>query len=146
MKRSEAELIPIRSSIEAISYSGLTASTFTKLQASIPHAKIFNRFNKFANGSWSIGKDVKIKWDAIILTVVKRDVKIFGIGLYSPYDNKPHNFTLTYKYIIQSSPNGPTITASQEHSDQIVCPPVEQMSNKYFLYTFKSGPIIVNKG
>lgn len=58
---------------------------------------MFVRFNKFANGKgWDVDKN---KWDAIIFTP-KKDVKIFGIGIFSPEDNKPHNFTLTYKWLI----------------------------------------------
>jgi hypothetical protein len=69
----------------------------------------FKRFNKIGNGIiWSISLT---KQDAIIFEA-RRDVYIYGIGIYGASDGKKHDFKIKYKWIIQSTPNGETAEES----------------------------------
>jgi PHR domain len=58
--------------------------------------KEFVRFDKIGNDSWAIGS---VSTDAIIFEA-KRDVKVYGIGIYGPKDEKKHNFTIKYQWFI----------------------------------------------
>jgi hypothetical protein len=69
----------------------------------------FKRFNKIGNyGSWTISLTNQ---DAIIFEA-RRDVYIYGIGIYGAGDGKKHDFKIKYKWIIQRTPNGETAEES----------------------------------
>ncbi len=64
----------------------------------LAQVKEFRRFNKIDNGSWGVGlSDSRI--DSIIYEA-KKDLRIFGIGVYNAKDNKKHKLTLKYKWLI----------------------------------------------
>ncbi len=58
--------------------------------------KSFERTVELSSTNWGIGKD---KWDALIFEP-KRDIRVYAIAIHGPYDNKPRDFTIGYKYII----------------------------------------------
>ena len=67
----------------------------------------FRRFNKIGNGvvGWAVSLD---RWDGIIFEA-KRDIWVYGVGIYGAFDNKKHRFKIKYKWVIQNTPNGDTI-------------------------------------
>jgi hypothetical protein len=98
----------------------------------------FKRFNKIGNGhDWSISLT---KQDAIIFEA-RRDVYIYGIGIYGADDDKKHDFKIKYKWIIQRTPNGDTAEESQwfEESSSTL-EPSQMIQNRYFKYEFSSLP------
>lgn len=101
----------------------------------------FERTGKL-EGQWTVDKD---KWDALIFEA-KKDMRVFGIGIHGPKDDKPRDFTIGYKYIIQDSPEGKEISKSENVvTVEVVCPPASEWTEKkYFKYLLKekSGIII----
>jgi hypothetical protein len=48
------------------------------------------------NGSWGVGK---FEWDGLMFEA-KKDVRFYAVGIHGPWDNKPRDFTVGYKYVI----------------------------------------------
>jgi hypothetical protein len=89
------------------------------------------------NGNWGISLT---KQDAIIFEA-RRDVYIYGIGIYGASDGKKHYFKIKYKWIIQSTPNGETVEESQWFEESSSTPePSQMIQNRYFKYQFSSLP------
>lgn len=68
--------------------------------------KFFKRFRDVRQDGWYIGRD---RWDAVAFTP-RRDVRIFGAGVFEPYPSGRHDFTYGHKYVIQD--NGSDVTTS----------------------------------
>ena len=78
------------------------------------------------------------KWDAVIFEAL-RDVIVYGVGVYAPYDDEEHKYTLKYKWLIQSTPNGDTIEESKEYTAKGDIP-MALIDKKYFKFRFTSVP------
>lgn len=49
---------------------------------------------------------VTISRDDAIIFEARKDVYVYGVGVYAPIDDEAHDFTMKYRWVIQSSPNG----------------------------------------
>jgi hypothetical protein len=99
----------------------------------------FKRFNMIGNGesNWTISLT---REDAIIFEA-RRDVFIYGIGIYGAADGNKHDFKIKYKWIIQRTPNGETDEESQWFEESSSTPePSQMIQNRYFKYEFSSLP------
>ncbi len=59
----------------------------------------FRRFKKFGHDSWYVTLDDSNRPDAIIFQA-KKDVRIYGVGIYGPKDEKKHKLYIKYRWII----------------------------------------------
>lgn len=77
--------------------------------------KEFRRFNKIGNGTvnWTVSLN---DWDAIIFEA-KRDLWVYGVGIYRPKYGSKHDFKIRYKWTIEDTPNGETIEESKEYEE-----------------------------
>ncbi len=67
----------------------------------------FKRFRDSRGDGWYIGRD---RWDSVTF-IPKRDVRIFGCGIFEPYPQSRRDFKFGYKYVLKES-NDTEIEAS----------------------------------
>ncbi|TNV82399.1 hypothetical protein FGO68_gene10746 [Halteria grandinella] len=95
--------------LSKLSKNGAQVAKFT--QDHFPEKKLFVRFERIEKKNkkkalldeligkegWSVSKD---KWDAIIFEP-KKDVRIYGVGIYQQVERLKCKYTLCYKYLIE---------------------------------------------
>jgi hypothetical protein len=63
--------------------------------------KFWRRFRDTRSDGWYIGGD---RWDSVAFQP-RRDVRVYGIGIFAPYPLADHSFRYGYKYLIQAAGN-----------------------------------------
>ena len=61
--------------------------------------RFFMRFRDVRNDGWYIGRD---RWDGVMF-IPKRDVRIFGVGIFEPYPQSRRDFKYGYKYVLKDT-------------------------------------------
>jgi hypothetical protein len=61
--------------------------------------RFFKRFRDVRGDGWYIGKD---RWDAVTY-IPKRDVRVFGVGIFEPYPQARKDFKYGYKYVLKDA-------------------------------------------
>ena len=102
------------------------------------------RFRDVRDDGWYIGRD---RWDAIALQP-RRDVKIFGNGIFEPYPQSQRHFIYGYKYILQEAGNQNELFTSPTYEEHVDCPPADQIENHIIKHRFTNFPqgILVRAG
>lgn len=72
---------------------GSLASKISNI-STVSALKFFKRFRDVRGDGWYIGRD---RWDAVAF-IPKRDVIIFGVGIFEPYPVSRRDFKFGYKY------------------------------------------------
>ncbi|TNV82904.1 hypothetical protein FGO68_gene14978 [Halteria grandinella] len=80
---------------------------------------------------WFVTKD---KWDAIVFEP-KRNVLIYGIGIYQQIDRERSSFTLSYKILIEDK-DGKTVNKFETTDKGIRQPDDTQIIQDFFIYEF----------
>jgi len=97
--------------------------------------RFFKRFLDVRGDGWYIGKD---RWDAVTF-IPKRDVIVFGAGIFEPYPASRKDFKYGYKWVIKDS-NDVDVETSAVFEDEIVCPPAEEFVDHIMKHKFVNGP------
>ena len=109
----------------------------------LPGVQTLERAGNNEGSSWDVGKN---DLDALIFEA-KRDIRVYAVGIHGPKDDKPRDFTVGYKYIIQEGLEGKELSKSADViTEEVKCPPADQWTpKKYFKYVIKEKDGILVK-
>ena len=80
--------------------------------------KFWKRFRDTRSDGWYIGRD---RWDGIIFQP-RNDIRVFGVGIFTPYPVGDHSFKYGYKYVLQAAGSHDEIMASPVYEEDIEMP------------------------
>lgn len=80
--------------------------------------KFWKRFRDTRSDGWYIGRD---RWDGITFQP-RSNIRVFGVGIFTPYPVGDHSFKYGYKYAIQAAGSHEELMASQVYEEDITMP------------------------
>jgi PHR domain len=132
-KNSPKEL-ELEDGAELMCYGSLS-SKIENLAFSSVALKFFRRFRDVRNDGWYIGRD---RWDGVIF-IAKRDVRIFGCGIFEPYPQSRRDFKYGYKYVLKDV-DDTEITTSEVFEEEVICPEAGEIEDHIIKHKFVNHP------